>query len=298
MEKDLGSLDWTHVQSFLAVAETGSLSAAARKLGVSQPTLGRHIRALEQTLEAELFYRQPRGLTLTETAAAFLAPAQRMQEAASEMALAAAGKGRRLEGTVRLTASVVVAHHVLPPIIAKMRADEPRIAIELVASDDSENLLFREADIAIRMFRPRQLDLITRHLGDMALGVFASCAYLDRAGRPQTMDQALTHQFVGFDRNDLIIQGLRAQGYDIDREFFGTRCDMQSAYWELVRAGCGIGFAQKHTALADPAVEEILPDVVIPPLEVWLATHGAMRQNPRQRWVWDRLVAGLLPLLS
>ena len=164
MDKSVSSLDWSLVQAFLAGAETGSLSGAARSLGTSQPTLGRQVKAIESQLGAELFHRQPRGLALTQTGADLLAPAQAMQDAVRQMTLTAAGQQARLDGTVRITASVATSAEHLPPIIAKIRKLEPQIAIELVPSDDTSNLLYREADIAVRMYRHTLLDLITQHI--------------------------------------------------------------------------------------------------------------------------------------
>ena len=172
MDNSLDKLDWALVQAFLAVAETGSLSGAARTLGTSQPTLGRQIKLIEAQLGVELFHRQPRGLALTQTGAALVAPAQAMRDAVRQISLKAAGRQMQLEGTVRITASVAFSVMHLPQIIEQVRSVEPQIAIELVPSDTTSNLLFREADIAVRMYRPTQLDLITKHLGDVDLGFF------------------------------------------------------------------------------------------------------------------------------
>ncbi len=298
MDRSLTSLDWSHVQAFLAVAETGSLSAAGRLLGTSQPTLGRQIKAIEAQLGAELFYRQPRGFALTQTGAELVAPARAMQDAVRQIALTAAGKQEQLEGTVRITASVAFSVMHLPPIIAKIRQAEPQIAIELVASDDSRNLLYREADIAVRMYRPTQLDLVAQHIGDIALGIFAANSYVAARGMPHTAGELQQHDFVGYDANTDIIAGFNAAGFPIDRDFFKTRCDDNIAYWELVRAGCGIGFAQAEIGRSDPTVQEINLALPLPTLPVWLTAHEAMRQTPRIRRVWQLLQEGLRPLVS
>ena len=167
MNVTLSNLDWSLVQAFLAVAETGSLSGAARALGTSQPTIGRHIQAVEDNLGAALFHRQARGMALTDFGETLLEPARAMQLAAAQLAQTAAGGSSDLTGTVRITASLFVSHHVLPPVLAEMRETYPDIQLDLVASDQSENLLFREADIAVRMYRPRQLDMVTRHIGSV-----------------------------------------------------------------------------------------------------------------------------------
>ncbi len=167
MDKALGQVDWALVQAFLAVAEAGSLSRAARGLGRSQPTLGRQVKALEDQLGLRLFRRHPKGLSLSPGGAALLAPARAMGAAMGEIALYAAGQEAGMAGTVRITASEMVSHHLLPPILAGLRQDAPEVQVELVPSDTTENLLYREADIALRMYEPRQLDVVARRLGEV-----------------------------------------------------------------------------------------------------------------------------------
>ena len=298
MDKQLTAFDWSLVQAFLAVAETGSLSAAARALGTSQPTLGRQIKNMETQLGAELFHRQPRGLALTQTGADLVGPAQAMRDAVRQITLTAAGQQARLDGTVRITASVATSAMHLPAIIAKIRKLEPQIAIELVPSDDTSNLLYREADIAVRMYRPTQLDLITQHIGDIELGIFAANDYLAEHGVPQSFTDVSQHVLVGYDTLPHIIDGFAAFGMTVDRDAFKVRCDDHIAYWELVRAGCGGGFAQAQVGRTDPDVQELMHDITIPPLPIWLTAHEAMRQTPRVRRGWDLLAEGLKPLVS
>lgn len=293
MNNALAPNDWSLIQSFLAVAETGSLSAAARRLGRSQPTLGRQIHALEETLAVELFDRHARGLRLSETGTQLLPMARQMHDAMNALTLTAAGQSQDLSGTVRITASVFASHYLLPPVLAHIRATEPAIHLDLLPSDTTENLLFREADIAVRMYRPTQMDIVTRHITTVELGVFAAHSYLDRAGRPETLDDVLKHDLIGYDSNDLIVRTMRDMGWPVSRDNFTTRCDNQATYWELLRAGCGIGFSQVGIGRADRLVEELKLGIEIPPLDVWLAAHQAMRHTPRIRRVWDLLVQGL-----
>ncbi|NOC85481.1 LysR family transcriptional regulator [Ruegeria sp. HKCCD6428] len=293
MDKALTHADWSLIQCFLAVAETGSLSAAARHLNRSQPTLGRQVQNLEDELGVSLFDRHARGLKLSEAGSQLLPMAQQMHSAMTAFSLAAAGQSQQLEGSVRITASVFASHHLLPPILASIREQEPTIQLELVATDTTENLLYREADIAVRMYRPAQVDLISRYLGDVPLCFCAEKSYLDRKGRPKTPEELFTHDLVGFDANQEIIKAMREKGWPASRDSFATRCDLQSAYWELIRAGCGIGFSQVQVAQADPDVEILPLDVDIPILPVWLAAPQAMRQTPRIRRVWDLLAEGL-----
>ena len=281
--------DWTLYRSFLTVAEAGSLSGAARVLQLSQQTLGRHIAELEAALGTVLFTRAARGLVLTDAGAAMLPAARQMREAAAALALLAAGQEQSLSGTVRLTASRVVSHYLLPPILADLRQQEPGIDIELVPSDSTENLLFREADIALRMYRPTQLNVVTRHLGNLPTAIYAAKAFLDRHGRPKTVADLMDLDLVGFDRSDVILRLMANLGMQRQREDFPLRCDDQVVYWALVRAGCGIGATQCPIGDADPLVERTASFIHLPALPVWLTAPEALRQNPRVRRVLDHL---------
>lgn len=284
--------DWTLIRSFLAVAEAGSLSAAARATGVSQPTLGRHIQAVEAALQVQLFARTAQGQALTKAGRAVLPAARAMQAAAAELALTARGHSGGSEGTVRITASRVVSHVILPEVLARLRAEEPGIQIDLVSSDTTENLLFGEADIALRMYRPTQADLVARQIATLPLGLYAAQTYLDRRGRPSTPEDLMQHDFIGQDRMDQIIRVMRMLGMEVGRSFFPVRCDDPLTYVELIRAGCGLGGILRAVGDADPALEriDVIPD--LPSLPVWLTAAPRLRQSPRLRRVWDALARG------
>ncbi len=294
MDISVDDLDWALLKVFARVAQAGSLSGAARAMGSSQPTVGRQVHALEQALGVELFYRQPRGLALTEAGRMLLPRAQRMEAAAAEMRLAAAGADPGLSGTVRITASIIISHYVLPRVLAEIRRDIPQLSIDRVPSDTSENLLFREADIALRMYRPTQLDMITRHLGDIQIGAFASRAYLERRGRPETVADLMQHDLIGYDRSDLMLRAMRALGMEVTRDSFALRTDNQSVYWEMVKAGCGIGFGQRTLGRAEPDLEHLLPDIPTPTLPVWLTAPEVLRHTPRVDRVWRVLEAAMM----
>lgn len=298
MKHPLSTLDWSLVQSFLAVAETGSLSAGARVLGISQPTLGRHIKTLEDQLHTEVFQRHARGFELTTRGHSLLPSARAMAAAMTDLSLAVAGEETQVAGTVRVATSVFMAHHAMPSIIAQIRATEPQIQIDLVPSDQSENLLFREADIAVRMYRPQQLDMVTKHLGDITLGMFASDAYIERKGRPNGPDDLPHHDIVGYDANDDILREMRRMGIPATRSWFSVRCDNQSAYWALVQAGCGLGFCQAKIARETPQMQEIDVGFPLPSLPVWLTAHESLRHTPRISRVWTLLNEALKPFVS
>lgn len=290
----LTAFDWSRAQAFLAVAEHGSLSAAARAIGQSQPTLGRHIKSFETALGVELFHRHARGFSLTDAGARVLPAARRMHAAMSDMALVAETEASQDVGTVRIACSVHVAHYVLPQIVSELRRTAPQIDLVIDASDDSENLLFREADIALRMYRPTQLDLIARHIADIPIGAFAAISYLDTFGRPRTAQDLRDHALVGYDQSPLIRNELRRLGVAEAELRFPVRCDNQTAYWELVRAGCGIGFTQVITGRRDPMLEEIPLDFALPHLPLWITAYEPVRHIPRVATIWTALTEALL----
>jgi len=215
-----------------------------------------------------------------------------MREAAEALGRDAAGGETNLSGTVRVTASETMAVYALPRIIAELRETHPEIQIEVVSTDATENLLYREADIAVRMYRPTQLDMVTLHLGHLAVGLFAASAYVARRGMP-TPGALHEHDIIGFDRSDAIIRGFREVGIEIGREDFPIRCDSNPVTWELMRAGCGLGFGVVALSRDHPDLIEIDTGLPMPRLDIWLAAHEAVRRSPRVDAVWRMLAAGL-----
>lgn len=285
----MAEFDWNLIRVFVAVAETGSLSAAARALGSSQPTVGRHVDELEQTLGQILFVRGRRGYDLTEQGAALLQKGQAAVEAFSAVTRAAAGQEERIAGTVRIAASEVVSAFVIPQIMAKLAIEEPDIEVEIVASDRVENLLRRDADIAVRMVQPTQQELLARKIADIPMRMCAAKSYLERRGRPQTVEDLLAHDLVGFDRNDLVLRGFAEAGVTIDRKAFRFRTDNQIVYWAAVRAGNGVGFSMMPLIARTPDVETLMPEITPQDLPMWLALHRDVRSSARIRRVADFL---------
>lgn len=282
------TFDWTLLQSFLVVAETGSYSAAARASGRSQPTIGRHIEQLQTQLGATLFQRATSGYSLTATGTALMDHARAMEQAAANISLITEGRAEDLRGTVRVTASEIVATYILPELFAELLAQEPELQIELVASNTSENLSLREADIAVRMVQPDQQDLIARKIGNINIGLFAAQSYLDRKGTPTTPNDISNHTVIGYDKSDLIIRGMAKFGMQAKREDFAFRIDNQVAYLEAIRAGVGIGASQRSQAERYDLVE-VLSELKLPSLPVWLAAHAELRTSARVRRVFDFL---------
>lgn len=287
--------NWSLIRSFLAALDHGSLMAAARALGIHQPTVGRHVAELEEQLGVTLFERTGRGLLPTTEAARLAEPARAMAAGADRLARQARGVQAVVRGTVRLTTSQPVACVLLPPTLARLRLALPEIQIELVVSNAVTNLLQREADIAVRMVRPDQASLVGKRIGQVSIGSYAHRDYLQRRGSPRQPEDLLQHELIGNDRQADIVRGFAALGYQVGREHFALRTDDLMAYEALVRAGAGIGFLARYLARRSPELVPVLPALTIPPLPMWLVAHREIRSNPRIRAVWDHL-AQALPL--
>lgn len=289
--------DWNLVRSFLAALDHGSLLGAARALGASQPTLGRHIAELEAQLGCVLFERTGRGLLPTPAALRLAEAARAMENGAHQLARSVSGAEQDVAGTVRLSAAQPVACYLLPPVLAQMRRALPDIQVELVASNAVSNLLRREADIALRMVQPDQASLVTRRIGKVTLGAYAHADYLRRRGTPREPADLLAHELLGDDRGEQHLQGFAAFGLPATRETFAFRTDDLIAYWQALRAGLGIGFVADYLAATDPQVVPLLPMLKIPPLPVWLTVHREIRSSRRIRAVYDFLAHALPKVL-
>jgi DNA-binding transcriptional LysR family regulator len=288
---------WDLYRSFLAVLREGSLSGAARSLGLTQPTVGRHVEALEEALGLALFTRSLHGLAATEAAQGLRADAEAMEAAAAALRRSASGQGEALRGTVRLTASEVVGAEVLPPIVARFQAQHPGVTIELALSNRVEDLLRREADIAVRMVRPTQGALVARRIGEVELGLHAQPQYLQRRGTPATLAELERHQLVGFDRETAFIREVLRKGLPLNRGMFSLRTDSDLAQLASLRAGCGLGLCQVPLGRRY-GLERVLPGALRWKLPVWLAMHGDLRANRRCRLVFDALARGLEEYLA
>jgi DNA-binding transcriptional LysR family regulator len=289
MNLPLRDIDWSLLNTFLAVLDKGSLIEAMQSTGLSQPTLGRHIDQLEAQLGVSLFERAGRGLHPTQAARTIEPMVRQMQTSADELMMRLKNAASQYEGTVRISCTRDVAAYCLPKLLPEIQAAQPQIQIELIASAEQSNLLRREADIALRLVRPTQTGLITKKLGDLPFGVFAHSRYLALHGTPQVPSDLLNHTLIGFDSFDNIIQGFAKQGFVVTPSQFALRTDDTVTYWEALRSGFGIGFLAAHIAAQDAQVLRVLPQMMLPALPVWLTTHREVRGNANIRWVYDFL---------
>lgn len=289
----IDQISWDHYRTFLAVIETGSLSAAARDLGLTQPTAGRHVEALERAFGAPLFVRTPQGLLPTEKALAMKGHARSMSAMSAALERIASGDMEDVRGTVRLSASEVIAVEVLPPILAGLQEEHPGLEIELSASDAVEDLLQQEADIAIRMVAPSQSALVSRRIGKITLGFHAHRSYLARHGTPGSLGELAEHRLIGFDRQLAYIREILKRQPDLKGIGFDFRADSNLVQLAAIRSGLGIGMCQHAFAARDPDLIEVLPGSLDIALETFVVFHETLKTVPRFRATFDALVAGL-----
>jgi DNA-binding transcriptional LysR family regulator len=284
---------WELYRSFLAVLSEGSLSGAARALGVAQPTVGRHVFALEKVLGLSLFTRSQTGLIPTEAARALQGHAEAMSSAAAALRRTAESEGKGVAGTVRVTASETIGVEVIPSILAELQQRHPQLKIELVLSNRLQDLLRREADIAVRMTNPEQESLIARRVGRVSLGLHAHRAYLERRGVPRSVSDLARHSLIGFDDETPFLREASKALPGWNRQAFSLRANSDVAQLALIRAGCGIGVCQVPLARRDPALVRVLPNKFELDLETWIAMHEDLRHSLRCKATFDALVKGL-----
>ncbi|MBC8792005.1 MAG: LysR family transcriptional regulator [Tagaea sp. CACIAM 22H2] len=287
--------DWSLLRSFLAVSRRGSLSAAARAAGLTQPTIGRHIDELESGLGVTLFTRSPSGLIPTEAAHALQPHAEAMETAFAALRRAATfgGDGTAPRGTIRISASEIMGTFVLPPILSVLRGRYPEIVFELALNNRTEDLLRRDADLAVRMTRPKQDGLIARKLGIVGLGLYAHRTYAKRRGLPQNLKELAHHHVIGFDRDDHSARSVAKGTLPISREIFSFRVDSDVAQVMAVRSGLGIGMMQKAMAKREPDLVPVLSERVSLNLDCWLVVHEDQKNAVTIRAIFDGLADGL-----
>ena len=289
--------DWSLVRAFLATYEEGSLSAAARVLRLTQPTLSRQVTALEEALGVTLFERGHRQVRLTAAGDELLEHARAMAGAANKISLAASGQSQAIEGRVCITATEMLAGYYLPPMLRKLREQAPGIVVEVVASDELRDLIRREADIAIRHAEPTHPDLIARRIGFIHGRIYAARRLLEEVGTPNTFEDLADKDFVGIEDTEALIEDIRAQGLSLRMEQFRVRAGSGNCMLQLIREGLGFGFLPMDTGELFDDLEYVLPDLFGPEIPVWLVSHRELRTSRRIRVVYD-LLANELEALS
>ena len=285
--------NWEWYRTFLQVLEAGSLSAAGRAMGLTQPTVGRHIDSLEAALGLRLFTRSFDGFAPTDAALELRPYAAGVAATAAALRRVASSHGAGVRGTVRLTASEVVGVEVLPPILAALRQAHPELIVELVLSNRVDDLLHREADIAVRMLRPTQDALVAKRVGGVEVGLFAHRRYLAAHGEPETMEALAGHSLIGFDQERAVIRKLQERYPAFSRAAFSFRADSDLAQLAAIRAGYGIGVCQSALAAKDRSLVRVLRTRFSVTMDTWVAMHEDLRESPRCAATFAALAKGL-----
>ena len=283
------AFDWNQVRAFFATAEAGSFSAAARALGLTQPTVGRQVAALEESLGVLLFERVGRSVALTRPGHDLMTHVRAMAEAANGIAFSAAGQAEAIAGQVRITASDVFSTYMLPPLLKELRETAPGLEIDVVASNDIRDLMRREADIAVRHVRPSEPDLIARKVAEGTARFYAARSYLDRCGRPANAADLANHTLVHFGDPETLAAHFAPLGFALGARNFPLGSESGVVAWQMVRQGLGIAIMDDIVAGADPGVEAVLKDMAPVRFPVWLVSHRELQTSARIRLVFDRL---------
>ncbi|WP_248795559.1 LysR family transcriptional regulator [Pseudomonas sp. MWU13-2105] len=290
-------LQWETQRAFLAVLRTGSLSGAARLLGIAQATARRRIEALEQSVGVSLFIRSPAGLLPTEMAKDLISHVEAMAMAANAFNRAASADAALAGGTVRLTSSKLLGVEVLPPMLRTLRQAYPQLAVELSVSNRVQALARQEADVAVRIRRPSEAAVVTRKVGDLQVGLYATPGLLAEQGTPDTIAQLDGYPLIGPDRNLVELQFLRERGFDCTSQRTLIRTDDHLAQLAALRAGLGIGVCSSQLARRHELVR-VLPEQVDFSVDVWIAMHQDMRRVQRIALVFDTLGESLTQFLG
>ena len=285
--------NWEWYRTFLSVCATGSLSAAGRALGLAQPTVGRQIDGLEAALGLKLFTRTYDGYAPTDAARALQPYAASVAATAAALRRVASSIGDGVRGTVRITASDVIGVEVLPPILAALRAGHPELVVELVLSNALDDLLRREADIAVRMVRPTQEALVAQRIGAIDIGLYAHARYLAAHGTPEHQADLAGHALIGYDHQGAAVRAWLERFPAFARGALALRCDSDLAHLSAIRAGFGIGWCQAGLAARDASLVRLLPADCTLPLDTWIAMHEDLRASPRCAVTFAALAAGL-----
>lgn len=285
--------DWNQTRAFLITAKEGSFSAAASAMELSQPTVSRQVAALEEALHVVLFEKSGRGLVLTPTGKELLEHAHRMGEAAADFSLAASGNSTSLQGSVCISASELVAGYILPKLVLKLRLAYPEIRIEILASNDTSDLRRREADIAIRSFRPSQLDLIAKKLCTQYWGLYASTDFLAKHGALDSVTALENASFIGLDQSDSLIKHLATRNLHISESNIAVVAQNMLVAMELIKLGIGIGILPIDIGESQSDIGRVASGTVQFDVDNWLVTHSELRTNNRIRVVYDFLSSEL-----
>ena len=289
--------DWNLLRSFMAVHELGTLTAAAEALRLTQPTLGRHIRELEALVGETLFDRRPGQMRPTQRADFLMSRLQPLRDGIGSFEQALSGTGETVAGTVRITTSQMFGALELPHLLAPLLREESLLEIEVQATDEVENLVRRDADIAVRFFRPEQDDVIALLVGQTELGLYATESFIGTLP-PGFTPSNLRSRFIGDIELQRTLEIAASTGHPLQRQDFVFRSNSSVAQLMAIEAGVGVGALLAMFARRRPALRRVLPDLLSQPMSIWLCAHDDLRRSSRIRRVFDHLSMALQQSLA
>ncbi|NRA20919.1 MAG: LysR family transcriptional regulator [Oceanospirillaceae bacterium] len=285
-----GLQDWNLVRAFIFVAEQGSLSAAARKMNISQPTLGRQIQQLEKSTGLNLFRRSTQGLEITAEGRELMSSAKQAMAGMEAFQRQVVGHSDQLVGDIRISVNEIFGVYMMPRVIAEFQCLHPQVQIEMVITNQTSSLSKRDADLALRMFKPTQPNLVARRLPDLQLGFFAHNRYLKKNGTPQSPKDFISHKIIGFDLGNQFLEGAEKMGWSMTAKHFSVRTDSLIAHLALLRAAAGIVSTHVGLIRNEPEITQIMHDIKIPDLELWVVCHQDVQFNRRIKTFMDFLI--------
>ncbi len=279
-------MDWNDLRFFLAIARTGTLSAAAKRLNVTQSTVGRRLSALESSMGVRLLQRVADGYEPTIAGEAIRPYAERMEGDAASLEMEVSGKDTRLEGVVRVTSLQMVASHLLTPCFTKLNHMHPRICLEVTPNLPATALSAHDVDISVRLTAFEQHELVVRSLGFMAFGLYATTSYLERYGVPDTHAGCAGHRLITFMNPHLPMQAAWLADHAADATTVMKSDSYEMQHWSVVCGG-GIALLPRFRGDPDDTLHRITTDVPVPGAEISLGVHRENRHTPRVRTVLD-----------
>ena len=281
--------DWNRARAFLATAEHGSFSAAARALNITQPTVSRQVDALEAELSVALFERVGKSLIITPNGQDLLESARAMGAAAERLAVLASGHSEEVQGPIRISTGEVFASMGLPPIIAKLHRAHPTLNIKIVPSNIATDVLKRETDIGIRPYKPTHPDLICKKIRVSPMRLYATPDYLAEHSEIAAITDIKPQNFIGFDTTEVSVEAFQRVGLELTSDEFCIASDSHLVQWAMVKQGLGIGIMTERIGDEEPLVVRFLPDMEPMYFPTWLVSHRELRMSKRVRTVFDFL---------
>lgn len=285
-------LSWDLAKVVLALARTGSMSAAAAQLALSQPSVSRALAELEARLGQPLFVRHARGVRATALGELLVEAAEGVESSMQAFARRARGASAA-RGTVRIAATEVIGTEVILPRLRELRASCPQLSVELVLDNRVSDLTRGEADLAVRMLRPRQPELVARQVATLELGLYASADYVRRHGHPRSLEELVEHDLIGFDPRGPLAGAIEQVSPKLAAHACSLRSDSLIVHLQAARHGAGIAVLQCQLALRFSELVRVARQATLPALEVWLAMHRDLRRSGPVRVTYEWLTGVL-----